>query len=279
MPRFLQRLVSSDGVDARRLAISKIAAVCERQASAGELQWLGATRGLAGLCNPITRCAAGPYLAPYPVRVTDWVTISSLATAGGTLVLAVATFASVRSANRAARVAEESLLVGIRPLLLPSRPDDRPLKVGFGDDHYVMTPGGGGTAEATDGVIYLTMSLRNVGNGIAVLHGWRVELSRNLGQPERPPLEAFRRLTRDLYVAAGEVAFWQGALRDPAEPGFEDVRDRIKARERILIDVLYGDHEGSQRVISRFILLPRGDSDDWFAAVGRHWNVDRPDPR
>jgi hypothetical protein len=28
----------------------------------------------------------------------DWVTISSLATAGGTLVLAVATFASVRSA-------------------------------------------------------------------------------------------------------------------------------------------------------------------------------------
>ena len=41
---------------------------------------------------------------------TDWVTISALATAGGTLVLALATFASVRSANRAARVAERSLL-------------------------------------------------------------------------------------------------------------------------------------------------------------------------
>ena len=39
----------------------------------------------------------------------DWVTISSLATAGGTLVLAVATFASVRSANRAARTAELAL--------------------------------------------------------------------------------------------------------------------------------------------------------------------------
>ena len=36
----------------------------------------------------------------------DWVTISSLATAAGTLVLAVATFASGRSANRTARVAE-----------------------------------------------------------------------------------------------------------------------------------------------------------------------------
>jgi len=35
----------------------------------------------------------------------DWVTISALATAGGTLILAVSTFASVRSANRAARAA------------------------------------------------------------------------------------------------------------------------------------------------------------------------------
>jgi len=38
--------------------------------------------------------------------MADWVTISSLATAGGTLVLAAGTFASVRSANRASRVAE-----------------------------------------------------------------------------------------------------------------------------------------------------------------------------
>jgi hypothetical protein len=32
--------------------------------------------------------------------MADWATISSLATAAGTLVLAVATFASVRSSNR-----------------------------------------------------------------------------------------------------------------------------------------------------------------------------------
>ena len=64
---------------------------------------------------------------------TDWVTISALATAGGTLVLALATFASVRSANRAARVAERSLLLGLRPLLLPSKLDDPPQKVGFAD--------------------------------------------------------------------------------------------------------------------------------------------------
>jgi hypothetical protein len=57
--------------------------------------------------------------------MADWVTISSLATAGGTLVLAVATFSSVKSANRSARVAEQSLLVGLRPVLIPSREEDR----------------------------------------------------------------------------------------------------------------------------------------------------------
>jgi hypothetical protein len=208
----------------------------------------------------------------------DWVTISSLATAGGTLVLAGATFASVRSANRAARVAEESLLLGMRPLLMPSRPADAPIKVGFVDNHFVSTPGGGGTAEVTDDAIYLTMSVRNVGSGIAVLHGWRVELSPDLTQAGHPPIDAFRRLSRDLYVAAGDVAFWQGAYRDLTEPEVADVIERITARERVVIDVLYGDHQGGQRVISRFSLLPRGDG-NWLATVAKHWNVDRPDPR
>lgn len=37
--------------------------------------------------------------------MSDWETAASLATAGGTLVLAVATFAAVRSGNRSAAVA------------------------------------------------------------------------------------------------------------------------------------------------------------------------------
>jgi hypothetical protein len=45
--------------------------------------------------------------------VAGWVAISSLATAGGTLALAATTYGSVRSANRAARAAELSLLAGI----------------------------------------------------------------------------------------------------------------------------------------------------------------------
>jgi hypothetical protein len=47
--------------------------------------------------------------------MADWVRISALATASGNLLLAVATFASVRSANRAARVAEQAFLMDQRP--------------------------------------------------------------------------------------------------------------------------------------------------------------------
>jgi hypothetical protein len=212
------------------------------------------------------------------VSLAGWVAISSLATAAGTLVLAAATFGSVRSANRAARVAEESLLAGMRPLLMPSRPEDSPIKVTFADEHLVLTPGGGGTAEVTDTAIYFTISLRNVGSGIAILHGWRIELSRELSRTPHPPLDEFRPLTRDLYVAAGDVEFWQGVYRDLTEPEVPEVRTLVTERQRIIVDLLYGDHLGGQRVISRFSMLPRGDG-KWMATVGRHWNVDRPDPR
>jgi len=56
------------------------------------------------------------------------------------LVLAVATFASVRSANRAARATEEALQTRLRPLLVPSRIEDPPEKVGFQDQKWVRVP-------------------------------------------------------------------------------------------------------------------------------------------
>lgn len=224
----------------------------------------------------------GGLVRPYHSVMPNWVVISSLATASGTLVLAGATFASVRSANRSARVAEESLLAGMRPLLMPSRPEDPPIKVGFADDHYVQVRGSGGTAETVDGATYLTMSVRNAGSGIAVLHGWRVELTRDvsiLAHADRPDVGSFRRLTRDLYIAAGDVSFWQGAYRDPLEAEVNEVQERIRSRERFFVDLLYGDHRGGQRVVSRFSLQPRESAEDWYVTVSRHWNVDLPDPR
>lgn len=102
--------------------------------------------------------------------MADWATISSLATAGATLLLAVGTFASVRSANRAARTAERALLARMRPVL-----------------------------------------------------------ARRFG-----------------------------------------------------IELLYSDHEGGQRTITLFSVIPRDaddDPDQWLCSVGRHWSLDRPDPR
>ena len=67
--------------------------------------------------------------------MTDWVTISSLATAGTTVILAAATLKSVRSASRAAAAAERAVLVGLRPVLLPSRLPDPNERVFWAADH------------------------------------------------------------------------------------------------------------------------------------------------
>ena len=212
------------------------------------------------------------------IVATDWVAVSSITTAAATLVLAFATFASVRSANRSARVAERSLMAGLRPLLIQARADDPPQKVGFHDDKWFKIDGGYGVAEVGDDAVYLAIALRNVGSAIAVLHGWTLAEDGTMGAVDHQPVETFRRLTRDLYIGPGEVGFWQGAFRDPSEPGFADARAAIEARRRLIVDVLYGDHELGQRSITRFSLIPRDDG-KWFATVGRHWNVDRPDPR
>jgi len=211
------------------------------------------------------------------VNSSDWASVASLATAAGTLVLAVATFAAVRSANRAARAAEQSLLVGLRPLLVPSRLQDETQKVMFGDGRWLHIAGGRATLQAEDDVIYLTMSLRNAGRGIAVVHGWRFYGNWDADQPE-PALDEFHRQSRDLYLPPGEVGFWQAAFRDQHDPQYEEACKAVTAREQMTIDLLYGDHEGGQRVITRFSIIPRGD-DVWLLSAGRHWNVDRPDPR
>ncbi len=210
----------------------------------------------------------------------DWVTTSSLATAGGTLVLAAATFASVRSANRAARVAEVSVMAGLRPLLMPSRLDDPDQKVGFMDGKWLYVHGGRAAAEATDQAVYLAMSIRNVGTGIAVLHGWRLTPSRLLttSSADPPSPDELTRLTRDLFVPAGDVGFWQGSFRDPNSEAFAAARRAVEERGEMTVEVMYGDVEGGQRTITRFGLIPRPDG-DWMLSAGRVWNVDRADPR
>src|SRR5690349_23882618 len=104
--------------------------------------------------------------------MADAATIASLATAGGTLVLAVATFASTRSSNRAARVAERALELNLRPVLIPAHEWDKSERVTFGDDQIVQLRGGFASVATRDGNLYFAAQLRNVGGGLGVLSSW-----------------------------------------------------------------------------------------------------------
>jgi hypothetical protein len=215
----------------------------------------------------------------------DWATVSSLATAGGTLILAIATFASVRSANRAARTAERAFQVGLRPLLFPSRPEDAPQKIRWGDDHWANVGGGRATVERVEGIIYLAMSLRNVGSGNAFIRSWHTAEVGDLGSaaraPDQRPVEQeFRAQGRDMFVPTGDVSFWQAAIRDDDDPMRPAAVEAIDGERTLFVDILYSDYEGGQPTISRFLLTShRAEQTDWHCSVVRHWNLDRPDLR
>ena len=210
---------------------------------------------------------------------TDWVTISSLITGFGTLVLAFATFAAVRSSNRSARIAEAALQEQRRPVLAPSRLEDPVQKLMFVDGRWLTAGGGRGAAEHEDGLVYLAISLRNVGSGIGVCQGWLVtpEFGTTRTMPTHAPLEQFHPHTRDLYVPAGDIGMWQGALRNPDDPVRAATAQRIDAREPLSIELLYTDQIGGQRTITRFAMIPASDS--WLVSVNRHWYLDWDGPR
>lgn len=203
--------------------------------------------------------------------MADWVAISSLATAGGTLALAGTTYASVRSANRAARSAERSLLAELRPLLIQSSPDDAAQRIGFSDGVGVAVAGGAVGVEVVDGRAYVVPSLRNVGPGIAVLEGGFVFPLRRNASVEHAPLDEYRMLTRDIYIPPGKLGFWQIAFRDGDE-GREEILEAIE-RGELALEVLYGDYEGGQRVITRFGVF-REEDGVWRHSVVRHWRLE-----
>ena|SRR6202140_1580772 len=215
----------------------------------------------------------------------DWPTIASLATAAGTLVLAVATFSSVRFGQRTTRIAERStqiaeraLLLGLRPVLVPSRVSDPPEMVRFGEGRMVQVEGGMAAVEREGENYYFVIPLRNVGNGLAVLQAWRFFARRPEIDTPHAERSEHRRQTRDLYVPAGDVGFWQGAIRAPDDPFRKGLSEAFLAGGVLTVDLLYGDHEGGQLTISRFILTQEEDG-HWRPGVVRHWPLEGIDPR
>jgi hypothetical protein len=97
-------------------------------------------------------------------------------------------------------------------------------------------------------------------------------------------VEDFRRNLRDLYVPAGDISFWQGVVRDTEDPLYQPLSEAIRSGTRMGVELLYGDHEGGQRTITRFVVAPRSQATDdepwlWICSAARHWYLDRPDPR
>jgi hypothetical protein len=224
--------------------------------------------------------------------MADIATIAEIGTATGTLFLGAATFASVRSANRAARVAERSLLLGLRPVLVTARFEEPETKVLFGDGRKFKVAGGTALVELIDDIAYLAIPLRNVGTGLAVLQRYDVivgDFVQGTFQAPKPgvldrqerhygPIENFRDQQRDIYIAPGDSGYWHAAVRDPSESLHAELKAALAERESISIDLLYGDHEGGQHAVSRFVMLPTDDG-RWLCNVVFHWTIESRDPR
>jgi hypothetical protein len=162
-------------------------------------------------------------------------------------------------------------------VLIPSREDDPVEQLRFGDGVVITVDGHGAALETHDDRFYLGLGIRNGGAGLAVIHGWRVEVrDRTMG--DAPRAEDFRPQARDLYIPAGGGGFWQGAIREPEDPVRPDLEAAQRGEGRVMVDLLYGDQEGGQRTIVRFAFSPVDDNGP-RAEVIRYWNVDRPEPR
>jgi hypothetical protein len=204
---------------------------------------------------------------------TDWATVASIATAGGTLVLAIATFGATRSANRTARLTEKALQLGLEPLVTTARPEDPPERVGFRNDELFVVRGGSAVVDMHDGNIYFAIPVRNVGNGIAVLRSWALITGEVRANDDHGNLDDYRQLSRDLYVPSGGNGFWQGAIRDDADPQRPAVEAAI-AGGGLFVDVFYQDQFGGHPAVSRFRLRHLDDG-EWFCSVVRHFRVQR----
>ena len=215
----------------------------------------GAERGAARRVPVRSGCVVARICAG-DRRALDWATVATLATAVGTLVLAIATFAAVRSANRAARVAEAAYLVNLRPVLVTSRLED-PIRRSAG---WTTTGPGSRAARrppssSTGPSIWRSRSATWARASPCRLAG-RCDRahSNDRGAARRP--DDFRMQLRDLYV--GPATSGSGRRRSGSrdDPDYGWLSQAITRRAAFTIELLYGDHDGGQRTITRFGMIP-----------------------
>ncbi len=206
--------------------------------------------------------------------MADAATIASLATAGGTLVLAIATFASTRSSNRSARIAERALDLNLRPVLIPAHEWDDAERVTFGDREIVQLRGGFASVEVRGDNLYFAAQLRNIGGGLGVLTSWWMDFDPQPSLDKPPDLGLFNAQQRHLFVPPGDVGYWQGAIRteDTDRGDRETLRRAIEHRKRLALFLRYSDQDGGHDTLTRFTLMP-DENGDWLFGIGRHWTL------
>jgi hypothetical protein len=159
-----------------------------------------------------------------------------------------------------------------------SRLEDPDQKIMWGDEHWAKLSGAGAVVEEVEGNVYMAMSLRNSGSGIAVIHGWHLALEDLHDRHPHAEPDAFRPQVRDLFIAGSDIGFWQAAIRDHDDPQYDPLLEAVRSSRIFSMELLYSDHEGGQRMIGRFALAPASEG-RWLCSVVNHWNLDRPDPR
>ena len=112
------------------------------------------------------------------------------------------------------------------------------------------------------------MGVRNVGAGMAPLHGWRPYGSRVLDEVPLADSDGFRNLSIDLNVAPRDSGYFEGAIRDADDAIPHDLVATINERRPFKIDLLYGDQQARRRTASRFTVLP-AEEDGWFCRAAR----------
>ena len=207
------------------------------------------------------------------------------------MVLAVATFASVRSANRAGRSAERALQVGLRPVLFASRPHETVQKIRWGDGHWAALPPAAPCWRRRRRHLHGDVAAeRGLGHRRpARVEGWTpsnaqsdTPRSRRCA-PERPDVhpEVAHSASRPVICtprratsASGRPRSARGTTRTGARSW--RCRDGSGPAGRPALRRPRGRPADDQP-------LPRrpypGKDEEWFHAVVQHWSLDREPPR
>jgi hypothetical protein len=80
--------------------------------------------------------------------------------------------------------------------------------------------------------------------------------------------DGFRQQNHSLWVPVGDVVFRRGSLRDETEDSRRIITEADGAGA-LGGDLLYRDHEGGQRTVSRFTVVPDADGGRWWASTSR----------